>query len=103
MLNCTLRCCCLSSASGLSLGCLASQYHARHICPPHAESASLLGRLIHNAPQLVLPYVSPIEKALVGKLRSAAQHAPLLADPAGPIALPKGTTGGGHLLSSTGC
>jgi hypothetical protein len=59
-----------------------------------AESASLLGRLIHNAPQLVLPYVSPIEKALVGKLRSAAQHAPLLADPAGPIALPKGTTGG---------
>ena len=59
-----------------------------------AESASLLGRLIHNAPQLVLPYVSPIEKALVGKLRTAAQHSPLLADPAGSIALPKGSAGG---------
>ncbi len=58
------------------------------------ESASLLGRLIHNAPQLVLPYVSPIEKALVGKLRTAAQHAPLLADPSGSIALPKGSAAG---------
>lgn len=35
----------------------------------HPESAHLLGRLIHNAPQLVLPYVPPIEKALVTKLR----------------------------------
>ena len=42
----------------------------------------------------MLPYVSPIEKALVGKLRTAAQHAPLLADPSGSIALPKGSAGG---------
>lgn len=38
----------------------------------NAESAFLLGKLIHGAPRLVLPYVAPIEKALVAKLRSAA-------------------------------
>lgn len=50
-----------------------------------AESAFLLGKLIHGAPRLVLPYVAPIEKALVAKLRSATLPPPPLA-PAGPTA-----------------
>lgn len=37
---------------------------------PFAESAHLLGRLIHACPRLVLPYVSAILKALVAKLRT---------------------------------
>lgn len=36
-----------------------------------AGSAHLLGRLINACPRLVLPYVSPILKALVAKLRLA--------------------------------
>ncbi len=39
----------------------------------HAESAHLLGRLIKACPRLVLPYVSPILKALVAKLRVSPQ------------------------------
>lgn len=38
-----------------------------------AESAHLLGRLIKACPRLVLPYVSPILKALVAKLRISPQ------------------------------
>ena len=49
--------------------------------PPRAESAFLLGKLVHGAPRLVMPYVAPILKALVAKLRSAAT-APL------PLPLP---------------
>jgi hypothetical protein len=43
-----------------------------------AESARLLGHLINSAPNLVLPYVSPILAALVAKLRAAALVSPLL-------------------------
>lgn len=38
-----------------------------------AESAHLLGRLIKACPRLVLPYVSPILKALMAKLRISPQ------------------------------
>ena len=55
---------------------------------PPAESAFLLGKLIHGAPRLVLPYVAPIEKALVAKLRSATLLPPPLAAPAGPATKP---------------
>jgi hypothetical protein len=41
-------------------------------------SASLLGKLIRAAPRLILPYVSPVIKALVVKLRSAASLPSLL-------------------------
>ena len=37
-----------------------------------AESAYLLGCLIHSCPRLVMPYVWPILKALVAKLRMAS-------------------------------
>ena len=37
-----------------------------------AESAYLLGCLIHSCPRLVMPYVWPILKALVSKLRMAS-------------------------------
>jgi hypothetical protein len=60
-----------------------------HLTVPNpAESAFLLGKLIHGAPRLVLPYVAPIEKALVAKLRSATLLPPPLAAPAGPAAKP---------------
>lgn len=57
---------------------------ADRTCGGHvAESAYLLGRLIATCPRLVLPYVSPILKALVMKLRvvpslqiTAAQSGP---------------------------
>lgn len=49
----------------------------------NAESAFLLGKLIHGAPRLVLPYVAPVLKALVAKLRTAAMlPAPLTPAPA---------------------
>ncbi len=49
---------------------------------PRAESALLLGKLIHACPRLVLPYVPPILKALVAKLRTAGPA--LIAGPAPP-------------------
>jgi len=50
-----------------------------------------LGRLIHNAPQLVLPYVPPIEKALVTKLRAVP-----------PAAQTISAAGGGKMKNSAG-
>ena len=44
-----------------------------------AEGAHLLGCLIHSAPRLIMPYVGPILKALVSKLRSASM--PLIIHP----------------------
>ncbi|KAK9806315.1 hypothetical protein WJX72_010074 [[Myrmecia] bisecta] len=55
------------------------------------ESAHLLGCLIHSAPRLVMPYVSPILKALVAKLRTSSTV--LVTHPAG--ASGKGAVQGG--------
>lgn len=49
-----------------------------------AESAHLLGRLIKACPRLVLPYVSPILKALVAKLRITPQLQITVATAAAP-------------------
>lgn len=46
-------------------------------------SAHLLGRLINACPRLVLPYVSPILKALVAKLRLAPHLQLTAAGPSG--------------------
>ena len=60
-----------------------------------AESALLLGKLIHACPRLVLPYVPPILKALVSKLRASGPA--LIAGPApsGVGAAPKGAVAQG--------
>ncbi len=57
-----------------------------------AEGAHLLGCLIHSAPRLVMPYVGPILKALVSKLRSASL--PLIIHPS-PQHMQKGPVQGG--------
>lgn len=49
-------------------------------------SAHLLGRLINACPRLVLPYVSPILKALVAKLRAAPHLQITAAGPSGTAA-----------------
>lgn len=51
-----------------------------------AESAYLLGALIHACPRLVLPYVSAILKALVAKLRAAPSLQITAAGPPGTAA-----------------
>ena len=51
-----------------------------------AGSAHLLGRLINACPRLVLPYVSPILKALVAKLRAAPHLQITAAGPSGTAA-----------------
>ena len=63
----------LLAESAYLLGCLI------HSCPQRrthdlllAESAYLLGCLIHSCARLVMPYVWPILKALVTKLRMAS-------------------------------
>lgn len=50
------------------------------------ESAHLLGRLINACPRLVLPYVSPILKVLVAKLRVAPSLQITIAGPSGTAA-----------------
>ena len=59
-----------------------------------AEGAHLLGCLIHSAPRLVMPYVGPILKALVSKLRSASL--PLIIHPSPQVThMQKGPVQGG--------
>lgn len=73
-----------------------------------AEGAHLLGCLIHSAPRLVMPYVGPILKALVSKLRSAAQPLIIMPSPQGPHMQKGGVQGGGEtgvmasVLATTG-
>jgi hypothetical protein len=91
------RCCTPSATTPLApFACLPCICHHKAVpkptscCPAPSshrhreESATLLDRLIVNAPRLILPYVSPIQKALVSKLRGssaamAAAAAPSLA------------------------
>ncbi len=58
-----------------------------------AEGAHLLGCLIHSAPRLVMPYVGPILKALVSKLRCASL--PLIIHPPQVTHMQKGPVQGG--------
>ena len=63
-------------------------------CASTAEGAHLLGCLIHSAPRLVMPYVGPILKALVSKLRSAS--IPLIIHPSPQVThMQKGSVQGG--------
>lgn len=64
------------------------QWYIYFVPYPLVQSALLLGRLIHSAPRLVAPYVSPVLKALVAKLRSA------LLPPLLPLPLPKSSSKG---------
>ncbi|DBA66640.1 TPA: hypothetical protein ACH3X2_002209 [Trebouxia sp. C0005] len=58
------------------------------------EGAHLLGCLIHSAPRLVMPYVGPILKALVSKLRSTSL--PLIIPPSLQVThMQKGPVQGG--------
>lgn len=62
----------------------------------HADAASLLEKLIKSAPRLILPYVSPIQKALVAKLRSLGHGVEGIA-----VFLPLGHHHTGKTLSPT--
>lgn len=55
-----------------------------------AESAYLLECLITSAPRLIMPYVSPIQKALVAKLRGVGTP------PSGGMVLPVANSQGGE-------
>lgn len=73
--------CCLNQPLPLLTHCNPSpSLHHRH----REESASLLDRLITSAPRLILPYVSPIQKALVSKLRGSSAAMAAAATPALP-------------------
>lgn len=60
-----------------------------------ADSAGLLGALISSSPRLVLPYVPPILRALLSKLRLTTQMISLQVAPA--VAMPKGPAQPGEL------
>ncbi|GBG00672.1 target of rapamycin kinase [Raphidocelis subcapitata] len=80
--------------------------HVRRAVLKREEAAFLLDCLISAAPKLILPYISPIQKALVAKLRGGGLAAAAAAGgggggAAGAMGLSASLGGGGGLLGQT--
>ena len=92
-----INCICTNNQNSLlAIGILTISSDSELICLcDAAEGAHLLGCLIHSAPRLVMPYVVPILKALVSKLKSASMPLIILPSPQGGPPLNKGGVQGG--------